>query len=234
MPSDDLEFPASADDLYLARGVEVSAARPLMQGDVLEDVELPGIDDGHGKAAILTHPCSMRRGSRLADRLLVGRVGTTTPLALEAWATGHIRVMPLPELDPNAPQQSYAASFENVSSAASTDLVGKQRIACLSDHGIALLEQRYVFYLTRFVVPSEQLHMVCAPVLAECELQEEWMGRSAISNVPREAAEEAFHEFIRAPREGRESLQEALEEASKRGFVVKEVRGEMNTRFGPE
>src|SRR5262245_40561728 len=149
MPSEDLDFPGSASDIYLSRGTEVNPAQPLMQGDVLDQVELPGLGDDPGKAIILTHPCSMRRGAKLADRLLLARVSVSPPLALEAWATGHIRVMPLPEL---VAGEAHAASFENVSSVETVNLDGHTRVACLSDHGIALLQQRYVYYLTRVVV----------------------------------------------------------------------------------
>lgn len=56
-----LEAPAREDDLYHSRGEEVLPTRPLLTGDVLADVEIPGLDDGRGLAIVLTHPCSDRR-----------------------------------------------------------------------------------------------------------------------------------------------------------------------------
>jgi hypothetical protein len=141
--------------------------------------------------------------------------------------------MPLPELVVGV-DQPYSASFEDVSSVASSGLQGLNRLACLGDHGIALLQQRFVYYLTRFVVPTDKLHQVCAPVLAESELQEEWVGRATARGTSSEEAEAEFHEFIRAPREGGGSLQASLDVASKHGFVFKETRGELNRRYGPD
>lgn len=47
------------DELYLARGVEVNANRPLFTGDVLLHVAIPGVQGG-GLGIVIAHPCSIR------------------------------------------------------------------------------------------------------------------------------------------------------------------------------
>jgi hypothetical protein len=127
----DLEYPESADNLYLARGEEVVPHRPLLQGDVFEEVTIPGLDDGAGLAIILTHPCSMRKGPTLAPRQLVARVVEANPLPLDRWVTSHKRSIPLPELMLNERERQFMGEFENVGAVASDVLLGSQRIACL-------------------------------------------------------------------------------------------------------
>lgn len=228
----DLEYPESADNLYLARGEEVVSHRPLLQGDVFKEVTIPGLDDGASLAIILTHPCSMRKGPALVPRQLVARVVEANPLPLDRWVTSHKRSMPLPELLPDERERQFMGEFENVGAVASDILLGSERIACLDPHGMCLLQQRYVYYLTRLVVPTSDLHEVVAPVIAECELMEEWIGAAKARGFAVGQAERDFHEFIRQPPEGLAmSYQEALLDVSRRGAVRRAVRSEMERRF---
>lgn len=78
-----LDRPRHDDELYLARGDEVLASRPLMTGDVLEPVRVPGLPAGAHQVMVITHPCSMRSdGVTLAPSLLVAvmEVGDPQPL----------------------------------------------------------------------------------------------------------------------------------------------------------
>lgn len=229
----DLEYPGTADELYLSRNPDVNPYRPLLQGDVLRDIQIAGLDDA-GLAIVLTHPCSMRRGPALVPRQLVARVVDAAPFPLTAWATGHMRSMPLPALVPDEPERHFVAQFEEVGAVPSAALVEAERLACLDPRGICLLQQRFVFYLTRFVVPTSDLHGVIAPVLAETELLEEWTEEAARTGMGSDEAAAGFHDFIRAPGEGDAiSLQEALEDPPRRGAVRRAVRGEIAVRFPP-
>src|SRR4051794_36893210 len=106
-----LEAPTSSSDLYLARGAEVNVDRPLLQGDVFADIEIPGVDDGPGVAAIITHSCAMRTdGVHLVDRLLVARVELAPDVPFARWVDGHFKILPLPELL-GMSQQAYSLKY---------------------------------------------------------------------------------------------------------------------------
>jgi len=227
----DLEYPGDANDLYLARGAEVDARRPLLQGDVFAKVAIPGLDDGPGIAIILTHPCSMRRGPSLVPRQLVARIVDSNPLPLDRWVTSHKRSMPLPALVDDR-SRHFMAEFENVGAVSSQALLAAPRIACLDPHGMCLLQQRYVFYMTRLVVPTADLHKVISPVIAESELLEEWVVAADGRGIAVSDAERDFHDFIRTSSEGGGmSLQEALEDPTRRAAVRRAVRQEIRGRF---
>lgn len=61
-----------AEDLYEELGA-VSFSRPILQGDVFENVVLPGFSEELRRVQIVTHPCSMRRGPVLNERIQVRR-----------------------------------------------------------------------------------------------------------------------------------------------------------------
>jgi hypothetical protein len=194
--TDDLEAPASAEELYLARGTGISQARPLMTGDVVRRVDIPGVEV-EGDAIILQHPCSMRKdGVNLVDRLLAARVTASDDVPFDRWPTGYFGRMPLPELYGEGNHAS--ASFDDIGLVSASVIEGAERIASLGRNGINLLQQRFVFYLTRFAVPTFQLDRVAAAVFEEADLLEEWtMAALSRGLDPREAAHE-FHEWIRA------------------------------------
>ncbi len=133
----ELESPASADELYLYRGDEVPRTRPMFQGDVFDDIEIPGFEDGPGLAMVITHGCTMRQGPALRDRLVVARVFPSPAIALP-WK-GNFRTMPLPALIPDAAQGHWALNFEDLGAVPSKDLDLTKRVACLDDRGVVLL-----------------------------------------------------------------------------------------------
>jgi hypothetical protein len=171
MPSA-LASPRCADELYDALGSDISIARPLMQGDVFVDVEIPGFDGEIGMAMILMHPCSMRAGPKLRSRLTLSRVTKHQVIPLEEWPNGHFDYMPLPGLGED---DSLASCFRDVGSVKSADLDPRKRIAVLSSRGIIYLQQRHIHCQTRLVVDLPSLQTLINPILDESELQEEWV-----------------------------------------------------------
>jgi hypothetical protein len=170
----ELVVPTSAAELYLYRGAEVRACRPVMTGDVFADIEIPGVDDGPGLGAVLAHPCSMRDGPHLRDRLMMCRVAERTSIPLAKWADGHYGVMPLPDLY-GTPSLGYRAIFDLAGRVATDDLSLSNRVACLEERGVALLLQRLVFSYTRAPIDADTIHESVAHLLAEAELLEEWV-----------------------------------------------------------
>ncbi len=219
-----LEAPATEDDLYHSRGEEVLPTRPLLTGDVLADVEIPGLDDGRDLAIVLTHPCSMRRdGVHLQDRIFVARVVEHAVVPASQW-NGHYAKMPLSGLINGA---SYAALFDSAGLVRSEFLIETERVACLSEFGVNLLQQRLIFHLTRFVAPTFKLHESCVGVFREIELHDEWAEFfSGRSQTPTEVGA-AFHEWLREAPAGGTSRQVRLGDDQQVAAVRREMRAHL-------
>jgi len=158
------------DVLYDQRS-EVSRARPLLQGDVFDGVILPGFGSEPRKVQIVAHPCAMRAGTVLAPRTTVAPVERYQQVTGRGW-DGHLRVMPLTELLNGT---HFATMFVDVTAAPTELLTRSRRIATLSHRGIYVLQQRLIKHYTRVEMPLEDLRRQSAPVLAEAELQWEWL-----------------------------------------------------------
>ena len=169
-----------------------------MQGDVFADIEIPGVDGGPGIAAIITHPCAMRRdGVRPVERLLVARVEASTDVPPQRWPLGHYKILPLSELMGEG-SSSYALHYDLFGRVESDQLLSAERLACLDPFATCLLLQRLVHHLARVVVPTNTFHAACAPVFEESEMLEEWIGAAREAGEDHEAAAIEFHEFLRA------------------------------------
>lgn len=181
-----------------------------------------------GLALVLTHPCSMRQGVGLRRRLLVGRIEPLAEPIPLPWR-GNFGIMPLPGLRSGQPEASWALRFEDIGKVASAELDVRQRIACLDDFGVALLNQRQTHYFTRYAVESAVLHEQSANVLIEAELLETWLmaavDEAAGDRDARVAAETAaFEEYI-------SPIREHLKQPSRRAGVRREVGEEIRRRF---
>lgn len=216
-----LEAPDTEEDLYHSRGEDVPEVRPLLTGDVLADVEIPGLDDGKGLAAILTHPCSMRRdGVNLVERVFVARVDSGPAVPLTAW-DGHYGIMPLPDL---GPEGHSAVRFGEAGLVRAEILEAAPRIACLSELGINILQQRFIFHLTRFAVPTFKLHETCEAVFREIELHGEWAEARLASGGNMDEIRGEFHAWIRETDAGGRTRQERLANAQQVASVRREMR----------
>jgi len=161
-----IETPA----LYDERG-DVSRSRPILQGDVFRDVDLPGFEDGPKVVQIVTHPCSMRKGTALVERITVAPVEPYQLITGDQW-DGHLRVMPLADL---VEGRNYATKFVDVTAAPAGLLSNERRIATLTHRGIYVLQQRLIKHYTRLEVPIQVLRRESAPVLEEAEQQRDWI-----------------------------------------------------------
>ncbi len=158
------------DALYDER-TDVSRARPVLQGDVFDDVVLPGFGDEPMKVQIVAHPCAMRTGANLAQRITVAPVEAYQPVTGKGW-DGNLRVMPLAELIDG---ESFATKFVDVTACPAELLIREHRIATLSHGGIYVLQQRLIKHYTRLELSLELLRRESAPVLTEAELQWHWL-----------------------------------------------------------
>lgn len=158
------------EELYRARGTDVNLNRPLFTGDVLRNVAIPGSQDG-GMALILAHPCSFRRAEgKLAERILVAAVREAPRQGGNAWTRGFLDRMPLPDLDGVG---FWAAYFEDMGRADTNTLLRTDRLACLSDVGVNMLQQRLTCHLTRVEVPTHQFNQAFSHTYEEADLLED-------------------------------------------------------------
>ncbi len=226
-----LEGPESIESLYLARGRdEVSPGRPLMTGDVLEGVEIPGLEDGEGLVAVMAHPCSMRSDGRsLVERLVVARVAEHAEVPLQRWE-GHLRIMPLPALLPHT-GTFHAVYLDQIGLVPSSSLETAERVACLSPRGVCLLYQRFIKNLTRLTVPTATLHEQVDHVFVEADLQEEWVNERADEGIPIPEAVVGFEGWIRTQVSG-VMRQQRLREPQLRAGIRAEMRRELQRLHG--
>jgi hypothetical protein len=160
------------DALYDER-VEVSRARPLLQGDVFDGIVLPGFGDTSMKVQVVAHPCSMRTGASLTPRITVAPVEPHRQITGKRW-DGNPRIMPLAEL---TDASHFATKFVDVAACPAELLTRGRRIATLSNQGIYILQQRLIMHYTRTEIGLEVLRSQSAPVLTEAELLWDWLER---------------------------------------------------------
>ncbi|MCY3953250.1 MAG: hypothetical protein OXG69_12020 [bacterium] len=225
MTEAELECPDTAEHLYLAAALhEVEASRPVLTGDVFEDVVIPGVA-GSGLRIVLTHPCSMRSdGVSLARRLLMARVVAGRAIPLKEWKTGHFKVMPLPLLL----GAQYSARFEDMGMVESKIVRDAKRLACPAPYGINLLQQQFVWSLTRFMVPTHRLGEASEAVFEEVDLCTEWVSEACSAGCDSAGAERAFHEWIRSTDESGMRRQDLLREPQRRAGIRQEMRRRIN------
>ncbi len=211
-------------DLYLARGDDVNPLRPLFTGDVIADVAIPGVQDG-GMAVVVAHPCSMRgKDAQLEPRVLVASVADHGKIGPAAWSRGNFGLMPLPDLlEVGKP---WVARLDDIGKAVTADIMAGVRVACLSPFGVNLLQQRFIFRLTRHEVPTYLLQEVSAHVFEEADLLEEWSDTVCAVGMSQEQAAATFEVFIRGDRGGGNTPQGDLRDPQRRSSVRTACRAE--------
>lgn len=163
---DELEGPATPDDLYRSRGDEVEEFRPEFTGDVFSGVH---IEDRIIDVMILQHPCALRNGPTLVPRVLVAEV--TDYQRVSDWNT-HTKVMPLPDLKKDG--KPFAAKFKEPWLISPEVLNYSERIAILSQRGVNLLLQRWVYHNSRATVETSAYNNATLGPFDEADLTEEW------------------------------------------------------------
>lgn len=224
----DRDAPDDIEDLYEARGT-VPRARPILQGDVFAGIEVAGYESPMS-VVITQHPCSMRQGAKLRERLSVAVISGMGSLSDSAWTTGYASAMLLPGLKGDA--ANFGADFREAGVVAASQLVRELRIAALSNYGVHLLHQRLVYYMTRLTVDVPTLAETFDPIATETELQWEWVEAAVDADTADEptiaGAEKEFADFLD---ENNRERRERLQDASHRADVRRQVRAEIRARF---
>lgn len=172
-----LETPDDPESIYLARTDDVNEHRPTFTGDVyrLEDSRL---------LMVLQHPCALRSGVDLNPKLLMAVAG---PDRLRSdWANVSYKKMPLPLL---ADSTDHSAHFADLDLVDSTVLPASERIAVMSQRGVNLLMQRWVYHNTRVLIPTLTYSDSTVGPFDEADLIEEWVGERVELGAEPQAAE---------------------------------------------
>ncbi|WP_107955077.1 hypothetical protein [Mycobacterium tuberculosis] len=173
----ELETPDDPESIYLARLEDVGEHRPTFTGDIYR------LGDGR-MVMILQHPCALRHGVDLHPRLLVAPV---RPDSLRSnWARAPFGTMPLPKLIDG---QDHSADFINLELIDSPTLPTCERIAVLSQSGVNLVMQRWVYHSTRFAVPTHTYSDSTVGPFDEADLIEEWVTDRVDDGADPQAAE---------------------------------------------
>ena len=193
----------------------------MFTGDVYD---LGGDLGNPTRLIVIAHPCSIRtRGGQLSDTVLTARVRSHAKLPPHSWTNGHFARMPLPELTADA---FHAAEFDEIDRVGTDDLRRGERIACLEEVGINLLQQRITWHLTRCEVPTSKFHEAFSHTYEEADLLEDWCETLSEMQIPTSEACARFEQFVRADRPGGRSLQLQLREPQRRPSVRNACREE--------
>lgn len=204
--------------LYLAVGSDMNPSRPIFTGDVIREVEIPGV--GPTAAVVVSHPCSIRgHAGALEKQMLVAAVEVHQKQPSEKWSTGFFDRMPLPGL-PLA-GHFHVARLGRIGLAETADVARADRVACLSELGINQLQQRLVFHQTRLVVPTSTFHEAFSHTYEEAELLENWVTDLDSAMTDPVAA---FETWIR---EGSPNRQERLRDHAERASIRRELGREV-------
>lgn len=226
-----LETYVQADDLYTARGEDVNARRPVFTGDVFSDVYLPA-NEGPSKVMVVSHPCAFRGAAgALSEWVHVVPVLEHPAVPLTAWSAGHFAKMPLPDLTSTG---LHVGRLDEMERLRTSDLVIDQRDACLSGLGINLLQQRLVWHLTRYEIPTQKFHEAFSHTLEEVDLLEEWCDTLCDEGVDLPDACARFEAFMRDGSGGAATLQKQLQDPQRRTTVRSRCRAEARLQANNE
>jgi hypothetical protein len=223
----DLSEPSATEDLYAYWGETPPASRPIMQGDVFSDLMLPGLGDEPLTAQVVMHPCQMRRGAQLRERIsMVPVVEAPHKVSSKTWKRT-IRFMPLPELR-GAGSADYHADLSDPTPVLSGSLHLDKRVAALSDDGVLLLQQRLVMGSTRVFIELDRFHKQMAPTFVEMELQENWV--EALLGDGAESPEQVIKDFHSWLDQGETSRRDRLVNPREHSRLRREVHEALKER----
>lgn len=224
----ELADPTDPEIMYLDADGSVPVARPIMTGDIFTDV--PCSRGGEPQTVmVVTHPCSMRTRNALLRPIVTVATIVDSPqptFSARRWQAGQFDYMPVD----NVPAQGRKSAIHltDLHSARSDDLDLDRRIMGLSDHGVVVLLQRWIYQMSRDPVPLEELYELVAPVLAEAEIHEQWVeaaitASGATTPVPEILLQAGarVQDVLGVP--GSDSLRERLKDPSSRTTVRRAV-----------
>lgn len=229
-----LAEPTDAEAIFLS--VEgVPAGRPVMFGDVFRDLKCSRGGSISPLVMVMSHPCSMRRGVVLKERILTAEVaGFAQKLSSTRWQNGYFDFFPVPGCDLD---DRIAVNLTELHSANSSDLLIANRVMALSDYGVTVLLQRWIYQMSRDPVDLRELEELVAPVMAEIELQELWCEAALRKHAEPSTTADlilnesiAFQDFIGVRGDG--GLRDQMQDPARRAAARRATRERIEQRFG--
>ena len=219
-----LETPDDSADLYLARDqneILMLVNRPHFTGDILK------LTTGE-VVALVQHPCAMRKGTKLAAKLLVCSVKTTNQIPAD-WSGSHYKQMFLPAL----PGGSSAIHFDDLDVVARDDIEKSERLAILSELGVNLLVQRWLHHNSRVVVPTITIHLQTSGPYEEADLVGEAVDDLRAAGIEEETAVIDVDAWLgQATAPDGPSRRELLANPQTRGSVRSSLRRHVRDQLG--
>ncbi|BCW77511.1 DUF863 family protein [Arthrobacter sp. NicSoilB11] len=209
--ADQLEPLLPPDELFDYRegtGDGVPFWLPYSQGDVFDEVVMPGIEDNEpGLAMLFMHPCTMREGARLREAVTAVRVKFHQDRVLPrpgTWANRN-KLMPLPDLSGTG-GSTHVADFMLIGTVPSVSLDRARRVSQLSADGRLILQQRIIFHLTRHAPSIDILRQASHGLELELQSQTDWMEEAFKKGLVQsgedvDQQEIAFDEYMSGPLE---------------------------------
>ncbi|MDJ0312716.1 hypothetical protein [Arthrobacter sp. H35-D1] len=192
--ADVLEFLIPPPELYDYRRDEEDGVPfwlPYAQGDVFENITMPGFpDDDAGLAMLFMHPCTMREGAVLREFVTAIKVDVFSSKkvvsAPEKWANRN-KLMPLPDLFGGG-HSTHIADFMKISTIPSASLNRSSRVCQLSIEGRLQMQQRLIFHLSRYAPSVDVLRTATAALDLEMQAQTDWMEAASLAGALRGAS----------------------------------------------
>ena len=211
-----LETPSNWPALYAARGTETQdfEFRPRFTGDVLLE--------GDTRVLLLQHPCAMRRGPSLVERLLVGHVTKQNGKPPSDWGSGHFKKAFLPEM---LDGEHYAVMFDEIDIWSAERVAEAERQVISSLYGVNLLMQRWMYHNTRVEVPTGRFNDSTNGPFDEADLVGEILTELDLGGIDVEGAVERVDGWLDgAEADGEPSRRARLNDAQQRSSVRRSAR----------
>lgn len=160
------------DDEILDADPEALAYKPVMTGDVFVGVTVIG-EELPIDVMVAGHPCTIRRGVSLVERVPCVRLVEHQWFPYESWPRRDQRHFPI-SAAAGLGTGRCASLFDWVS-IPSAELVRSRRRLTLQDQGIYIFLQRLIHSFSRFAPPISTLREASGHVLAEAELEYTWV-----------------------------------------------------------
>jgi hypothetical protein len=172
-------------------------------------------------------------GVNLAESLLVARLSNFPLLRRQSWDTNG-RLMPLPDLMPDvvSGKRHQAAFFDNTYHVHPSQLDLTKRVACLSEAGVYLLLQRWVFHSSRVVVPTFDFESMNSHVFTEADIVEEWCEEALVYDVPIDQAAQDAAAWL-SDEVGGVTRREALQTTARQSEIRRAAKKAVEALYSP-
>jgi hypothetical protein len=192
--------------------------RPLFTGDVLRR-------PGDELVMTVHHPCAMRRGADLVERVLVVGVAAAGSPPPKLW-TGSYRAMFLPDLFGDG--SDFVADLDDIDMMSPADIAASTRAVILSPVGVNLLMQRWINHTSRVVVPTPTINTMIAGQYDEADLVAEAVGELVSMGAGAAPAQAQVARWLDVPPAGEEALRRRLSDPQQRSTVRRTMRRLVN------